>query len=121
MRNEQTSAHLVTAAKLDTAVVDAKCLHRREKVLHRPDPRVGAFASPKRRAELRPWLSVPHLCRHPRLLLTLHEEIPTLASLRREQRGGDARSQVEPTPDLLTAAASVCCGRPVWQRRVSLP
>jgi len=96
VRNEQTSAHLVTAAKLDTAVVDAKRLHRREKVLHRPDPRVGAFASPKRRAELRPWLSVPHLCRHPRLLLTLHEEIPTLASLRREQRGGDARSQVEP-------------------------
>jgi hypothetical protein len=25
-----------------------------------------------------------------------------------------------PTPVLLTVAASVCCGRPVWQKRVSL-
>lgn len=88
--------HLVAADDLHAAIVDAESLHRREKVLHSADARAAAFAPLKRRAELRPWLGVSHLRRHPCLLLTLHLEIPTLSGVRREQRGGDARARVEP-------------------------
>lgn len=88
--------HLVAAADLDAAIVNAEGLHRRQKVLHSADARTAAFAPPKRRAELRPWLGVPHLRGHTHLLHTLHQEIPTLSGVRREQRGRDARARVEP-------------------------
>jgi hypothetical protein len=63
---EKTSTHLVTAADLNAAIVDvvassASIAERRCSTVRTRGP------PPKRRAELRPWLGVPHLCRQPSL------------------------------------------------------
>lgn len=91
---QHKATHLVAAANLNATVVNAKRLHCGEQVLHRAHLRTAAVSPPKRRAELRLRLHVPHLRRHPRLV-PLDNKVSTFPGARREQRGSGSRPRVE--------------------------